>query len=113
MIRFKNQATGVVVRVDDATAARLGKEWEQVGGSRAVPAPVKTTEVDPKVSAKESAPSADSGADVSAVKRPNKNANRGDWADYVESIGLEHNDLTRAQLIELVETKEAGDESSN
>lgn len=32
MPRFTNTATGVVVSVDEATAAQLGAEWSPVGG---------------------------------------------------------------------------------
>ena len=33
MPRFRSTRTGVVVSVDDATATRLGAEYERLGGS--------------------------------------------------------------------------------
>ena len=32
MPRFTNSVTGVVVNVDEATAAQLGPDWDQAGG---------------------------------------------------------------------------------
>lgn len=44
-------------------------------------------------------------APTSAAMRPNKNATRGAWAVYAESVGVAPGDHTRAELIELIEGK--------
>jgi hypothetical protein len=41
MPRLRNRASGAVVNVDDATAARLGEGWESADS----PTPVAATEV--------------------------------------------------------------------
>ena len=39
MPRLRNEATGVVVSVSDATAATLGRDWQPVEAPKQEPAP--------------------------------------------------------------------------
>lgn len=77
MVRLRNTSTGVVVRVDDATATRLGSDWQPVD---APPAPVT--------------------ADADAEPAPPKgNASRASWAAYADAVGVEYGeDATRNEI---------------
>jgi len=77
VIRLRNTSTGVVVRVDDATATRLGADWQPAD---APAAPV----------AAETGP---------AVARPRGNASRAAWAAYADAVGVEYGeDATRNEI---------------
>lgn len=102
--KLKNSRTGVVVRVDERTATRLGVEWVPVKGAAIVesvpveePTVVETAEED------------EIGVDPA---RPSNGASRKEWAAYATSLGLEPGKLTRGELIELVDNG-VPDESDN
>lgn len=66
LTRYKN-AAGVVIRVDDHTAATLGREWEPVAaGAASKRAAVASSEPD----------------------IPAGNASRDAWADYARHLGI-------------------------
>lgn len=102
--KLKNSRTGVVVRVDERTATRMGVEWAPVEGAAIVESvPVEESTV------VETAEEDEIGVDPA---RPSNGASRKEWATYVASLGLEPGKLTRGELIDLVDNG-VPDESDN
>lgn len=105
--KLKNSRTGVVVRVDERTATRLGAEWALVEGAAIVESvPVEESTV---VETTEESEEVKTGVDPA---RPSNGASRKEWATYVASLGLEPGKLTRGELIDLVDNG-VPDESDN
>lgn len=97
MPRFQNVATKVVVNAPAAPS--WGGGWERLGDRPTPPVEASKAEV-----VTEAVASDPIGAPTPPVEasRPNKAASRKAWAEYAQTLGVDVDGLTRAEIIEKV-----------
>lgn len=97
LVRLTHRVTHVAIRVDAATAERLGAEWARGDLPPAETKPPAPPEALPEAPVEQPEP----------TSAPTASASRGEWAAYAESLGITPGDSTKADLIEAVKAHTA------
>lgn len=95
--KLRNSRTGVVVRVDERTATRMGVEW--VSDGQEVAAEV----ADSQQGSDEDDVSDGQEVAAEVASRPHNGASRKEWAAYAKTLGIDPGTLNRGELIAAVE----------